>query len=126
MKQNDFRVPVVYILDQELRKRNLRNKIKINNDDYEHLPDYPCRLIRNEKGIVAEIVYAENTNNEWKERLIRNGDNKVYQIETTYPNGETETIEIFKDANNKTNLFDYINDDTKNENNDEIKEGEFY
>ena len=115
MKQNDFRVPVVYILDQELRKRNLRNKIKFDGGDYDTLPDYPCRLIRNENGIVTEIIYAENTDSEWKEKLIRNVDNKVYQIETTYPNGETDTIELFKDANNKVNFVDYIDDEEEGE-----------
>lgn len=113
MKQNDFRVPVVYILDQELRKRNLRNKIKFDSSDYDSLPDYPCRLIRNEKGIVTEIIYAENTDSEWKEKLIRNADNKVYQIEMTYPNGETDTIELFKDANNKVNFIDYVDNETE-------------
>ena len=110
MKQNDFRKPVVYILDQELRKRNLKNKIKLESgEDYKgELPEFPVRLIRNADKKVIKCIYAEGTSLEWSEELIRNIEDKVYRIKTTYPDGSFKTIELFKNTDNKVETIKYV------------------
>lgn len=110
MKQNDFRKPVVYILDQELRKRNLKNKIKLEGgEEYKgELPEYPVRLVRNESKKVIKCIYAENTELEWMEELIRNTEGKVYRIKTIYPDKTEKTIELFKNIDDRVELIDYV------------------
>lgn len=113
MKQNDFRKPVVYILDQELRKRDLKNKIRLGddtiNEEYNgELPEYPVRLVRDETGKVSKVIYAEYTELEWREELIRNAEGKVYRIKTIYPDNTEKTIELFKNNENKVEIIDYV------------------
>jgi len=110
MKQNDFRKPVVYILDQELRKRDLKNKMKLEGgEEYKgELPEYPVRLVRNESKKVIKCIYAENTELEWMEELIRNTEGKVYRIKTTYPDKTEKTIELFKNIDDRVELIDYV------------------
>lgn len=111
MRQNDFRKPVVYIIDQELRRKDLKNKIKFEDEKNLYrgkLPEYPCRLIRDSDKRVYKIVYAAGTNLEWSEELIRNSNNKVFRIKTIYPDRAEETIELFKDIDNKVKLIDYL------------------
>ncbi|KIE46938.1 hypothetical protein U732_1129 [Clostridium argentinense CDC 2741] len=111
MRQNDFRKPVVYILDQELRKRDLRNKIRLDGEKEEYkgdLPQYPCRLVRDESKKVIKCIYAENTGLQWEEELIRNIEGKVYRIKTTYPDGNFKTIELFKNIDGKVETIKYV------------------
>ena len=110
MKQNDFRKPVVYILDQELRKRDLKNKMKLEGgEEYKgELPEYPVRLVRNESKKVIKCIYAENTELEWMEELIRNTEGKVYRIKTIYPDKTEKTIELFKNIDDRVELIDYV------------------
>lgn len=111
MRQNDFRKPVVYIIDQELRRRDLKNKIKLDSEETPYkgeLPEYPCRLVRDSDKRVCKVVYAECTNLEWSEELIRNSQDKVYMIKTTYPDKSQETIELFKNMDGKVELIDYV------------------
>jgi hypothetical protein len=97
-RQNDFRKPVEYILDQELRKRNLKNKISIDDEGYKgELPEFPCRLERDENKKVIKCIYTEGTELEWSEELIRNVEGKVYRIKVTFPDGTTELRELFDD-----------------------------
>ncbi|AAO35683.1 hypothetical protein K144313037_p20090 (plasmid) [Clostridium tetani] len=110
MKQNDFRKPVVYILDQELRRRDLKNKIKFEGgEEYKgELPEYPVRLVRDTNKKVIKCIYAENTELEWSEELIRNTEGKVYKIKTIYPNKSEKAIELFKNPDNRVELIDYV------------------
>ncbi|WP_315114564.1 hypothetical protein [uncultured Clostridium sp.] len=110
MRQNDFRKPVRYIIDQELRKRDLRNKIYMDGDEeYKgELPEYPCRLVRNENKKVIKCIYAENTELQWEEELIRNREGKVYRIKTTYPDGSFKILELFKNIDNKVETIEYV------------------
>ncbi|NOH14880.1 hypothetical protein [Clostridium cochlearium] len=110
MKQNDFRKPVVYILDQELRKRDLKNKIKLEGgEEYKgELPEYPVRLVRDETKKVIKCIYAENTELQWSEELIRNTEGKVYRIKTIYPDKTEKIIELFKNIDDRVELIDYV------------------
>ena len=111
LRQNDFRKPVVYIMDQELRRRDLKNKIKLEGGESPYngeLPEYPCRLIRDSNKKVCKIVYGEGTGLEWSEELIRNSQDKVFRIKTIYPDKSEKTIELFKNIDNKVELVDYV------------------
>lgn len=99
MRQNDFRKPVVYILEQELRRRDLKNKIKLEGgEEYKgELPEFPVRLIRNTDKKVIKCIYAEGTSLEWSEELIRNTENKVYRIKVTFPDKTEQLRELYDD-----------------------------
>ncbi|MBC2580000.1 hypothetical protein [Clostridium sp. DJ247] len=99
MAYNNFRRPVVYILDQELRKRDLKNKIKINNGsnlENDVLPNYPIELVRDENNIVFKCLHGVGAS-QWSEEYIKNADGIVVQILNTYPDGTTETIQLIRD-----------------------------
>ncbi|EQB3101455.1 hypothetical protein ACYIU4_002818 [Clostridium botulinum] len=99
MKQNDFRKPVVYILDQELRRRDLKNKIKLEGgEEYKgELPEYPVKLIRDNNKKVIRCIYAEGTSLEWSEELIRNTEGRVYRLKIVFPNKTEELRELYDD-----------------------------
>lgn len=111
MANTDFRKPVVYILDQELRKRNLRNKIQVDGGDSKYkgeLPEYPVRLVRDMNKKVIKCIYAENTELQWEEELIRNSQGKVYKIKTIYPDKTHKTVELFKNSDNRVETIEYV------------------
>jgi len=111
MRQNDFRKPVEYIIDQELKKRNLRGKINVNSNDNEYkggLPEYPVKLIRNSDKKVEKVIYAEGTKLQWSEELIRNTEGKIYRVKTIYPDKTEKIIQLFKDIDSKVETIDYI------------------
>lgn len=111
MRQNDFRKPVVYIMDQELRRRDLKNKIKLDSEETPYkgeFPEYPCRLVRDSNKKVCKVIYGEGTGLEWSEELIRNSQDKVFRIKTIYPDKSEKTIELFKNMENKVELVDYV------------------
>ncbi|OAA91266.1 hypothetical protein [Clostridium ljungdahlii] len=107
----NFREPVVYVLDQELRKRNLKNKISIDTGDQPYsgqLIEYPIQLIRNvTTKKVVKCLYGTGTD-QWSEELIRDTNGKVYRIKTTYPDGSTKTIQINKGSDNLVDNIDYV------------------
>ncbi|MFL0197269.1 hypothetical protein ACJDU8_17140 [Clostridium sp. WILCCON 0269] len=107
----NFREPVVYVLNQELRKRDLKNKISIDTGTSEYtgeLVEYPVQLIRDSSTKkVTKCVYGIGTD-QWSEELIRNSDGQVYQVKTTYPDGSTKTVQINKDSNNLVDNIDYV------------------
>ncbi|NMM62365.1 hypothetical protein HBE96_06615 [Clostridium sp. P21] len=89
----NFRDPVVYVLNQELRKRNLRNKVSIEPGWDGELIQYPVELIRDSNKKVTKIIYATGAD-QWSQKLIRDGTGKIYQVKTTFPDSSTETIQI--------------------------------
>lgn len=99
----NFRDPVVYILNQELRKRNVGNKISVDTGEQPYtgqLVEYPIQLIRDaDTKKVVKCIYGTDSD-QWSEELIRDGSGKVYQIKTTYPDGSIETVQINKGSNN--------------------------
>ena len=107
----NFRDPVVYILNQELRKRNVGNRISIDTGEQpytDELVEYPVQLIRdsNTKKVV-KCIYGTGSE-EWSEELIRDSSGKVYRIKTTYPDDSTKTVQINKDSNNLIDNIDYV------------------
>ncbi|KAA8676207.1 hypothetical protein ACFHWD_14620 [Clostridium sp. MT-14] len=107
----NFRDPVVYILNQELRKRNVGNRISIDTGEQpytDELVEYPVQLVRdsNTKKVV-KCIYGTGSE-EWSEELIRDSSGKVYRIKTTYPDGSTKTIQINKDSNDLVDNIDYV------------------
>lgn len=93
----NFRKPVVYVLDQELRKRNLKNKISIDTGEYNgELQTYPIELVRDSNNVVIKCLHGVGAN-KWSEEFIRNSDGIVTKILTTYPDATTETIQIVRD-----------------------------
>ncbi|WP_243103901.1 hypothetical protein [Clostridium sp. JN-1] len=107
----NFRDPVVYVLNQELRKKNLKNKISMDTSPAEYsgdLVEYPVQLVRdsNTKKVV-KCIYGTGTN-QWSEELIRDTNGKVYRIKTTYPDGSIKTIQINKDLDNLVDNIDYV------------------
>jgi hypothetical protein len=91
----NFRRPVVYILDQELRKRDLKNKIKLATSEDE-LPMYPVEIVKdNSTGKTVKCIHGTGSN-QWSEEFIRVGG-KVVQIITTYPDGSSDTVQITRD-----------------------------
>lgn len=98
----NFREPVVYILNQELRKRNFKNKIRTDGEKYESLPEYPVDIVRNNvTQKVEKIIYAQGTSMEWSEELFRDFANKVTRIKVTYPDKLTSYIDLVRDVYNK-------------------------
>lgn len=89
----NFRDPVVYVLNQELRKRNLRNKVSIEPGWDGELIQYPIKLIRDSSKKVTKIIYATGED-QWFQELIRGATGKIHQIKTTFPDSSTETIQI--------------------------------
>ncbi|EDT87165.1 hypothetical protein EXN65_13075 [Clostridium botulinum] len=110
MGYKNFREPVVYILDQELRKRNFKNQINTNEDSkyIGELPEYPCRIIRDSNNKAYKFIYANGTDMQWQEELIRNAEGKVYRIKTTHPNNTNKTIQLIKDNHGKLETIDYV------------------
>ncbi|MBU3208513.1 hypothetical protein KPL28_02550 [Clostridium algidicarnis] len=110
-KMNDFRKPVVYILDQELRKRDLKNKLRLSTGEERgykgELQEYPLELIRNSDKKVAKILYGIGVK-KWEEELIRNAEGKVYRIKTTYPDKSTKTIQINKNGERQVISVTYV------------------
>ncbi|WP_142415401.1 hypothetical protein [Hathewaya massiliensis] len=105
----NFREPVKYVLDQELRKRNFKNQISTDGEYTGELPEYPCRLVRDETtNKVGRIIYAEGTELEWSQELIRDSNNKVFRIRTNFPNGAYEILQLFKDSNNKVSNIQVV------------------
>lgn len=103
----NFRRPVEYVLNQELRKRNLKNKLIGSNTDNTNLQEYPVELIRNSEKKVTKILYGVGLK-QWSEELIRDSNGKVYRIKTTYPDGSTKTIQINKGSDNLVDNIDYV------------------
>lgn len=108
MRSMNFREPVEYIIRQHEKKRNTHIVVDDDENYKGELPEYPCRLIRNENKKVVKIIYAGNTELEWSEELIRNSEDKVYQIKTTYPDKTEKTIELFKNTDNRVETIDYV------------------
>lgn len=94
----DFRKPVVYILEQELRKRDLKNKVKISGTGTESssLPMYPMQLIRDSEGKKVVKCVHGTAGQQWTEEFIRDSTEKVYQILITYPDSSTNTIQLYR------------------------------
>ncbi|WPC42968.1 hypothetical protein [Clostridium sp. JS66] len=93
----NFREPVVYVLDQEFRKRNLKNKISIDNTEWNgELETYPIELIRNENNIVVKILHGVGVS-QWSEEFIKNSDEQVEKIKYTYPDETSEIIQLIRD-----------------------------
>lgn len=93
----NFRRPVVYILEQELRKRDLKNKVKISTNGGDgSLPMYPMELLRDSatKKII-KCLHGTGTEH-WSEEFIRD-NGKVVQIITTYPDGTSDTLQVIRD-----------------------------
>ncbi|MEY7998600.1 hypothetical protein AB8U03_00040 [Clostridium sp. Mt-5] len=107
----NFREPVLYVLNQELRKRNLRNKVSIDTGEQPYkgeLVEYPVKLMRDPSTKkVIKCVYGTDTD-QWSEELIRDSSGKVYRIKTTYPDGSIKTVQINKDSDNLVDNIDYI------------------
>lgn len=111
MGYKNFREPVVYILDQELRKRNFKNKINTQEEQpyVGQLPEYPCRLVRSETTKkVVKIIYAEGTELEWSETLIRNTEGRVYRVKTIYPNKSEKVIQLNKNGEQQVVSITYV------------------
>lgn len=101
----NFREPVVYILNQELRKRDLRNKVSIDTGWDGELVEYPVQLVRDPlTKKVIKCVYGTGSQ-QWSEELIRDTDGKVFQIKVTLPDASIKTIQINR---NSDNLVDNI------------------
>lgn len=95
----NFRDPVVYVLDQELRKRNFKNSIKTSSKEYRVLEEYPCKVVRDSKGLVTRCIYGDTLSNQWFEDIIRDGKGKVSMIKITYPGGSSsKTWTINRDS----------------------------
>lgn len=107
----NFRDPVVYILNQELRKRSLGNKISVDAPPSEYsgeLVEYPIQLVRDSTTKkVIKCIYGTGEE-QWSEELIRNAEGKVYQIKTNYPDGSAKTVQINKDSDDLVDNIDYI------------------
>ncbi|MBU3155187.1 hypothetical protein [Clostridium estertheticum] len=109
MANINFREPVEYIIKRYDKKRN--TKITVEDDANKskvELPEYPCRLVRNEAKKVISVLYAEGTESEWSEALIRDVNGKVFQIKTTYPDKSSKTVELFKDMDNRVEKIKYV------------------
>lgn len=103
----NVREPIVYVLDQELRKKALKNKIQIG-DETTHwngeLVEYPVQIIRENKKVV-KCIYGIGTE-QWSEDIIRDPTtNKVTQIKVTYPDSSVELINLHR----SNNLVDFAN-----------------
>lgn len=107
----NFRDPVVYILNQELRKRNVGNNVSIDTEEQpytDELVEYPVQLVRDlDTKKVVKCIYGTGEE-QWSEELIRNSEGKVYQIKTTYPDGSARTVQINKGSDNLVDNIDYI------------------
>ncbi|PRR77699.1 hypothetical protein CLLI_22630 [Clostridium liquoris] len=110
MGYKNFREPVVYILNQELRKRNFKNQINTQEDPIYsgELPEYPCRIIRDSNNKAYKFIYANGTDLQWEEELIRDSGGKVCRIKTIYPDGNSKTIQLIKNTDNKLEIIDYV------------------
>lgn len=109
MQETNFRRPVEYIIKRYHQKNNTHIvEVTDAEKDNLNLPEYPCRLVRSSDGKVEKVIYAEGTELEWSEELIRDADGKVYQIKITYPDGSYKTIELFKNDDDKVETIDYI------------------
>lgn len=109
MQTNNFREPVEYIIKRHEKKKNTKvividdaDKAKID------LPEYPCRLVRDETKKVVKCLYMEGTELEWSEEFIRNSNGEIYKIKTVYPDKSTKTIELIKNTADKVELIDYV------------------
>lgn len=101
----NFRDPVVYVLNQELRKRNLRNKVSIEPGWDGELIQYPIKLIRDSNKKVTKIIYATGED-QWFQELIRDGTGKIYQVKTTFPDSSTETMQVNRVSSLVDNLVE--------------------
>ncbi len=101
------RDPIVYVLDQELRKRNLKNKLQMQNCDLwdGSLVEYPVQLIRDSSNKVIKCIYGVGEQ-QWSEELIRDSSNKVYEILVTYPDSSQHTIHIHRTGK----LVDFVSE----------------
>jgi sirohydrochlorin ferrochelatase len=98
----NFRKPVVYVLEQELRKRSLGNRITVDAGEQQYngeLAEYPVQFLRDSDKKIIKCIYGV-ADEQWSEELIRDSNGKVYQIKATYPNGSVETIQINKGSDN--------------------------
>ncbi|APC41052.1 hypothetical protein [Clostridium estertheticum] len=105
----NFREPIEYIIKSYDRKKN--TKITVEDDASKskvELPEYPCRLVRNEAKKVISVIYSEGTASEWSEELIRNTEGEVFQIKTIYPDKSFKTIELFKNTDNGVETIKYV------------------
>ena len=107
----NVREPIVYVLNQELRKRDLKNRVSIDTGDQPYngeLVEYPVKFIRDSSTKkVIKFIYGTGSE-QWSEELIRNTEGKVYRIKTTYPDGSTKTIQINKGSDNLVDNVDYV------------------
>lgn len=99
MGYENFRKPVVYILNDELRKRSLGNKVSVDAPIPEYsgeLQTYPIELVRDSNNIVTKCLHGTGVD-KWSEEFIKNSDGIVTKILNTYPDATTETIQIIRD-----------------------------
>ena len=101
------RDPIVYVLDQELRKRNLKNKLQMENGNLwdGSLVEYPVQLIRDSNNKVIKCIYGVGEQ-QWSEEIMRGSDNKVYQILVTHPDSSQRTIHIHRTGK----LVDFVSE----------------
>lgn len=102
----NVREPIVYVLDQELRKRSLKNRIQIDGDDgwNGELVEYPVQIIR-ENGKVVKCIYGVGTE-QWSQEIIRDPTtNKILQVKETYPDSSTAIIYTHRTGN----VIDFVN-----------------
>ncbi|APM41402.1 hypothetical protein [Clostridium kluyveri] len=107
----NVREPIVYVLNQELRKRDLKNRVSIDTGEESYdgeLVEYPIKLTRDSATKkVVKCIYGTGAE-QWSEELIRNTEGKVYQIKTTYPDSSTKTVQINKGSDNLVDNVDYV------------------
>lgn len=101
----NVREPIIYVLDQELRKKSLKNRIQIDSDtgwDGE-LVEYPVQIIR-ENNKVVKCIYGVGTE-QWSEEIVRDTiNNKVTQVKVTYPDSSIDLVNIHRTGN----LVDFV------------------
>lgn len=105
----NFRKPVTYILEQELRKKEFKNKINTvdTQEKIGDLSDYPCKFLRDSNKKVCKIVYGEDPYS-WSEEFIRDSSDKVVKVKTIYPNGNIKYIKINKTFDGMIGSIEYV------------------
>ena len=115
----DYKEPIEYVVDNYFKRQRFltMNRRGAEGVALGHsaapdfiLPDVPAFLIRNSDDKVKKIIYGDVTlltadeDSDpviWQEELVRDSSGKVFQLITTYPDGESVTIELFRDSTGK-------------------------
>lgn len=99
------RDPIVYVLNQELRKRNLKDNLQLDAEAGWDgtLVEYPVQLIRDENNKVVKCLYGVG-DEQWSEEIIRDDNNIATAVKTTYPDGSVKTVHIHRSGN----LVDFL------------------